>query len=155
MILRASPAHAALMAAIHARAMARPMASGGPQTAWGAAWSETTFAVQLGLPGTLGLIDPAGGVLLARLAGREAELLTLAVCPEVRRRGLARALLTRAMAEAAAAGAERIVLEVAAINAPARALYEAAGFCGVGRRPGYYADHSDALVLAAALQGAD
>jgi [ribosomal protein S18]-alanine N-acetyltransferase len=44
-----------------------------------------------------------------------------------------------------------MLLEVAAGNAPARALYAAAGFAEVGKRRRYYPDGSDALVLAAAL----
>ncbi|MDA8048881.1 MAG: GNAT family N-acetyltransferase [Rhodospirillales bacterium] len=143
------------MAAIHIRAFAPdigPEASEG--VTWGKPWGEAAFAVQLGLPGALGLIDPAGGLLLARLVAEEAEVLTLAVAPEARRLGLGRALLQWAMVEAVQAGAKRIVLEVAATNAPARALYTGAGFREVGRRRAYYADRSDALVLAAALPGA-
>jgi ribosomal-protein-alanine N-acetyltransferase len=42
-------------------------------------------------------------------------------------------------------------LEVAAANAPARALYAAAGYQRVGERRGYYAGGIDALVLARPL----
>jgi ribosomal-protein-alanine N-acetyltransferase len=90
--------------------------------------------------------------VLVRLAADEAEILTLAVAPEARRRGRARALLKAAQAHAAAGGARRLVLEVAEDNAPARALYAAAGFGPVGRRRGYYdraaGAAADALVLA-------
>jgi [ribosomal protein S18]-alanine N-acetyltransferase len=133
-------AHAPAMAAIHAGAFPP-----------GARWGEEAFAAQLALPGVFGLIDPAGGIALARVAADEAEILTLAVIPAARHRGLARALLAVAMAHAQAAGARRITLEVSAGNEAARALYAAAGFAEIGQRRRYYPDGSDALVLAAVL----
>ncbi len=147
MILRACPADAAAMAAIHAQVFA----AGAEAAAWGRPWGEDSFAIQLGLPGALGFIDSSGGMLLARVLGPEAELLTIAVIPEARRRGLGAALLSLAMSEAASAGAERIVLEVGTTNEAAFALYKKAGFALVGLRRAYYADRSDALLLAARL----
>lgn len=138
------------MAAIHAEVFAA-----GAESAWGRPWGANAFSAQLGLPGTLGFIDPAGGLLLARILGPEAEMLTLAVVSEARRHGLGTALVSAAMTAAASAGAERIVLEVAATNAPALALYEKAGFSRVGLRRAYYADRSDALLLAAQLSRQD
>ncbi|MGH7118695.1 MAG: GNAT family N-acetyltransferase [Acetobacteraceae bacterium] len=146
MIRRAGPPDARAMAAIHAEVFAD-----GIRPAWGTPWGAAAFAAQLGLPGALGLIDSEGGTLLARVLGSEAELLTLAVIPRARRRGLGAALVSLAMREAASAGVERIVLEVGVTNTPARALYENAGFYRVGLRRAYYADHSDALLLAARL----
>jgi [ribosomal protein S18]-alanine N-acetyltransferase len=140
MIVTARRIHAAAMATIHASAFPP-----------GARWGEEAFAAQLGLPGVFGLIDPEGGIVLARVVAEEAEVLTLAVAAAVQRRGLGRGLLAAAMAEARGAGARRILLEVSAKNEAARALYAGAGFGEVGRRPRYYADGSDALVLAAVL----
>jgi ribosomal-protein-alanine N-acetyltransferase len=55
------------------------------------------------------------------------------------------------------AGVDRVVLEVAADNAPARTFYTDAGYEVVGRRPGYYTAPSgarmDALVMARAMSG--
>ena len=142
-IVPATPAHAAAMAAIHAAAF--PEAE---------RWGTDAMVLQLGLPGAFGLIDPAGGFLLARVAADEAEVLTLAVAPGVRRQGRALALLHDAAARAHAAGARAMFLEVSMTNDPARALYAAAGFAEVGRRRRYYADASDALVLRRALTAA-
>jgi ribosomal-protein-alanine N-acetyltransferase len=136
----ATVAHAAVLAAIHA-------ASFPPAERWPAA----AFAAQLALPGVFGLVDDAGGMLLGRVAADEAEILTLAVAPEARRRGLGRALLLAAEAHAAAAGAGRMFLEVAEGNAAALTLYVAAGYRPVGRRRGYYADGGDAVLLARGL----
>ncbi|MCW3474635.1 GNAT family N-acetyltransferase [Limobrevibacterium gyesilva] len=135
-MIAATPAHAEAMAEIHA-------ASFPP----GERWGIDAMALHLSLPGTFGMIDPQGGLVLARIAADEAEILTLAVAPPARRQGRARALLDAAAGRAAAAGARALYLEVSTANAPALALYAAAGFVEVGRRPRYYADGSDALVL--------
>ena len=55
------------------------------------------------------------------------------------------------MAAAREQAARTMVLEVAIGNAAARALYERAGFVEAGRRPRYYADGGDALILRARL----
>ncbi|MEO8813093.1 MAG: ribosomal protein S18-alanine N-acetyltransferase [Caulobacteraceae bacterium] len=94
------------------------------------------------------------GFILARVAADEAEVLTLAVRPESRRRGIGAALLHGAMAAAAAGDARSVFLEVAADNPAALALYENAGFAVVARRGGYYARQAtvvDALVMRRAL----
>ncbi len=140
MIAPASRAHAAAMAAVHASAFPP-----------GARWDAASFAAQLALPGVFGLIDPEGGIVLARIAVDEAEILTLAVAPAARRQRRGRALLAASVARAREAGAHRMMLEVSAENTPARALYQAAGFAEVGRRQHYYEDGSDALILAAML----
>jgi|SRR6516165_8760418 len=136
MISQATAAHAVTLAAIHAAAFP-------PREAWGA----DAIALQLALPGTFGLIDDHGGMLLGRIAGEEAEVLTLAVAPPVRRHGIATALLHAARAHVSACGANAMFLEVAIGNAGALALYQHGGFVEVGRRRRYYADSSDALVL--------
>ncbi len=114
-------------------------------------WGGDAIALQLVMPGTFGLVEVRGGMLLARVAADEAEVLTLAVLPALRRQGLGRALLQAAMAEARRRGAAAMTLEVAVDNVPARDLYQRAGFTQVGRRRRYYASGADALVLRAAL----
>ena len=103
------------------------------------------------MPGTFGLVEAQGGMLLARVAADEAEVLTLAVLPALRRQGLGRALLQAAMAEARRRGAASMTLEVAVDNVAARDLYTSAGFTQVGRRRRYYANGADALVLRVGL----
>jgi ribosomal-protein-alanine N-acetyltransferase len=132
----ATPAHAEAMALLHGRAFTA-------RERWGA----DAIGLQLALPGAFGWIAPAGGMILARVAADEAEILTLAVDPTVQRHGFGRALLGQALATARQRGASAAFLEVASANAPARALYAAAGFAMVGRRPGYYPEGGDALVL--------
>jgi [ribosomal protein S18]-alanine N-acetyltransferase len=136
MIIEAAKPHAAVLAAIHAAAF--------PE---GEAWGEDAISLQLALPGAFGLIDERGGMLLGRIVADEAEVLTLAVAPSVRRRGIATALLRAAMARVSADGATAMFLEAATGNAAALTLYRREGFVEVGRRRRYYADSSDALVL--------
>jgi ribosomal-protein-alanine N-acetyltransferase len=136
MISQATATHAAALAAIHAAAFP-------PRGAWGV----DAIAIQLMLPGVFGLIDDRGGMLLGRIAADEAEVLTLAVAPSVRRQGIAAALLRAAKAQVRGCGGNTMFLEVATGNAAAVALYRREGFIEVGRRRRYYADASDALVL--------
>ena len=140
MITAAGPGHAEAMAAIHGAAFDLPNR-----------WSAAAMAELLASAAVFALVDPEGGCVMARVAAGEAEILTLAVTPGQRRRGIGRGLLGEAMAQAAARAAETMFLEVSPANAAAVRLYEAAGFAAVGRRSGYYPDGSDALVLRKAL----
>lgn len=134
----------ARLAALHAAAFAGP-------------WDAAAFHALLGQAGVFAVEAPDGFILMRAVAD-EAEILTLAVCPRARRRGLGGWLVGEGAVEAAARGAVRLFLEVAADNAPARALYARAGFAEAGRRPGYYArpdgGRQDALLLALNLSPA-
>ena len=77
----------------------------------------------------------------------DAELQRIAVTDELRRTGVATALLAAVRAVAADGGAERLLLEVREDNIAARLFYERHGFTELGRRPGYYRDGTDAVVL--------
>lgn len=72
------------------------------------------------------------------LAGNDFELLTIAVLPEFRRKGLAGQLLEHTCARAKSQGAHRAYLEVSVNNSPAHALYRGFGFETVGQRKQYY-----------------
>ena len=91
------------------------------------------------------------GYAVTMAAGDVVELLRIAVHPAWRRRGTARSLLQAVLDRAAGSDAERMLLEVRVGNAAARAFYEAAGFTEIARRPRYYRDGADALVLALPL----
>ena len=87
-----------------------------------------------------------------RVSGEEAELLSLDVLPEARRRGLGSEILREALHEAQARGACEVYLEVDTENAAALALYDRAGFVTRGTRKRYYrkpdGTWGDALVMA-------
>ena len=132
------PATAARLADIHAAAFAAP-------------WDAAAFEALLDQTGVFALEEPDGFILLRAVAD-EAEILTLAVRPVTRRRGLGARLVSEGGTAAATRGATRLFLEVADDNAAALALYARAGFAEAGRRPGYYArpdgGRRDALILA-------
>lgn len=109
------------------------------------AWDGQAIAGMLASPGTFAFHHESGFVM-ARATGDEAEILTLAVAPATRGRGLGRALLEAAIAKAQALGAAALFLEVGADNPHALALYAGLGFAQVGMRKGYYTG-KDALVL--------
>jgi len=138
------PATAARLAALHATAFPSP-------------WDAAAFEALLGQAGVFPLEDPDGFILMRAVAD-EAEILTLAVRPSARRRGVGAGLVREAGRLSAERGATRLFLEVAADNAAALSLYRAAGFVEAGRRPGYYAGadggRRDALILALNLSAA-
>jgi ribosomal-protein-alanine N-acetyltransferase len=81
----------------------------------------------------------------------EAELLRVAVHPARRNQRLGRRLVEAGLAILRDRGVARCHLEVRPANQSARAVYRALGFELAGRRPGYYRDGSDALILSRAL----
>jgi ribosomal-protein-alanine N-acetyltransferase len=86
----------------------------------------------------------AGFCAWRQTAPDEAELLNLAVDPAVRRRGIAKALLS----ELRRVAAGEIYLEVAEPNTAALELYTRLGWQGIGVRPGYYGQgRVDAVVM--------
>lgn len=97
------------------------------------------------------------GFLICRASGGEAEILTLAVAPDVRGQGIGLALWQAAREDLQARGVARVVLEVGEENAAALALYRKLGFREVGRRKGCYQEASsesrrDGLIMACALE---
>jgi len=92
------------------------------------------------------------GFILSRLAGGEAEILSVAVASARRGRGLARALLNLHLRRLAGLGVAAVFLEVDEDNEPARRLYQRAGFREVGRRPGYYQHGPDRTATALVLR---
>ncbi len=89
-------------------------------------------------------------------SGEVADVMTVAVSPGRQGRGMGRRLLDWLMCQARDSGAEAMMLEVRADNAPARKLYENAGFEQIHVRRGYYQPGGvDALVMRAHLNGGE
>jgi [ribosomal protein S18]-alanine N-acetyltransferase len=121
-----------------------------PEDPWGVGVIEQVMRI----PGFFGRIgwmnnDPAGFALALDLGG-ECEILSLGVLADQRRAGIGSGLLDSICREAARRGGEWVVLEAAADNDAARALYAGRGFTVVGRRCNYYRQAGrlvDALIL--------
>jgi ribosomal-protein-alanine N-acetyltransferase len=92
------------------------------------------------------------GFLMSRVAADEAEILSVAVDPKARGRGIAGDLLRHHLARITARGSARIFLEVGEDNRPALRLYDKAGFREVGKRTGYYPKPGGGAVSALVLR---
>ena len=131
---------AELLARLHARAFDK-------------AWSMAEIAKLLENPAVFAIVsrsDGPQGFAMAWAAAGDAELLTVAVVPEARRRGVGASLVSAAGVTALVRGAASMHLEVAEDNVAARALYAKLGYEEAGRRHAYYAGEGgfvDAIVM--------
>jgi ribosomal-protein-alanine N-acetyltransferase len=92
------------------------------------------------------------GVLSA--GAGEAHLLNICIRDAYRTRGIGRRLLDHLFADARAAGARELFLEVRPSNTAAIRLYQTLGFTSVGLRRGYYqaeGGREDAIVMRLSL----
>lgn len=94
---------------------------------------------------------PPQGFLLCWLVSTEVHVLSVATAPTMRRRGLGRALMHKALAEAGAREAECILLEVRRSNRAAIRLYRELGFRATALRTGYYVDGEDGVEMTLVL----
>ncbi len=71
-------------------------------------------------------------------AGEVADVMTIAVAPTAQGRGWGRRLMDHLVSDARDSGAEHLMLEVRADNAPAQRLYATTGFVTLTTRRKYY-----------------
>ena len=111
-------------------------------------WSAAIWRQELQSPFSQYLVAEEAGKICGHIGVKriadELHIMTIAVRPECRRRGLARRLVGAAFSEHP--DANLVYLEVRPGNAAARALYESLGFFETGVRPRYYGDE-DALLM--------
>jgi ribosomal-protein-alanine N-acetyltransferase len=120
-------------------------------------WSEDEFERLITSSSSLGegaAFSERGrlqGFVLSRLAGPEAEILSIVVDPATRRQGVARALLSNHLDRLRERRIRELFLEVDEDNHGALAFYETFGLAIVGRRRAYYprvtGERGTALVL--------
>jgi ribosomal-protein-alanine N-acetyltransferase len=79
------------------------------------------------------------GFAMLRLVADEAELITIAVDPKWRKKGVGLALMRALFEDLRMTPARQLFLEVAADNPAALKLYAKLGFAKVSERQGYYA----------------
>lgn len=152
-------AHAGDVAALEARVMAddawseRLVADELPRAErlWWAAYAPRDCRPASGqgqgqAPGQA-LVGYAGGWVVEG----DMQILKVGVDPAMRRCGVARGLLARLAADARDLGAQTCSLEVRASNSGARAFYQSLGLRVLGRRPHYYHDGEDALIMTGPL----
>ena len=114
-------------------------------------WSLSMFVLELSKPSGICLVAVSDGRVVGYLICSRYDtvwhLMNVAVDPDLRRRGIASALMEH-LFDAADRPHEQYTLEVRESNAAAIAMYEAFGFRGAGHRRGYYHDNrEDALIM--------
>lgn len=112
-----------------------------------APWTEAGLAEELDNPHAVFRVAVEGDAVLGYVGMHhlvdEGFITNVAVSPDARRRGVAKALLADLAAYGAAHSLYRITLEVRVSNAAAIALYEGAGYVRDGVRPGFYRDPTE------------
>ncbi|MCL2817806.1 MAG: ribosomal protein S18-alanine N-acetyltransferase [Clostridiales bacterium] len=96
-----------------------------------------------------------GCFLAGRLAGYagfwlildEGHIANVAVDPDCRGRGVGGFLLENLISLCFVSGGRWMTLEVRVSNLAAQGLYHKLGFVDLGRRPGYYGDGEDAIIM--------
>jgi [ribosomal protein S18]-alanine N-acetyltransferase len=116
-------------------------------------WPAHLYVQEIGQPLRFQrvIFDPNGflaGYLFACWQADELHILKVATHPIHEGKGLATMLMEEARQEAARNCAASLILEVRPSNRRAIALYRHLGYQTLGRRPRYYADGEDALVMA-------
>lgn len=103
-------------------------------------WTAETLAGHITRDLCLGLYSGAAllGFAVLSVAADQSDIITIAMTPDQRGKGLGRQLLGAVHTAAKAKGAAVIFLEVAVDNAPANALYKSSGYVPIGTRPAYY-----------------
>ncbi|USG61204.1 ribosomal protein S18-alanine N-acetyltransferase [Sneathiella marina] len=133
--------HAGLAAALHQQCFAKP-------------WDEASFISAMSIPGTVLVLasqenEPVA-LALYRYIGTEAEILTLGVLPDFRKRNIASTLLDRGGSYLNERQIETLWLDVGCRNHAALCLYKSQGFEEAGRRRNYYnesGNKEDAIVM--------
>ncbi|GAA4392957.1 ribosomal protein S18-alanine N-acetyltransferase [Ornithinibacter aureus] len=117
------------------------------------AWSQQTWWAELAGRPRRDYVAEVGGAEVLGYAGLDrggdvADVMTIAVAPSARGRGLGRRLLDELETRARAGRAASVMLEVRADNAAAIGLYDRAGYTVVSIRRRYYQPGDvDALVM--------
>lgn len=113
-----------------------------------AAWSREAYAEEAERTDSIFLVADDGavrGYVVARVFEAEAQILDLAADEDGR--GLGRTLWAALSAAARSRGCRKMTLEVSQRNARALHFYRRAGTEIVGRRPKFYPDGSDAILM--------
>lgn len=115
-------------------------------------WPGQYFLAELFAPGRFQrvVVDPAGtlvGYLFTAWQYLDLHILKVATMPDYRRQGLGRYLMELAEAHCRELAGESVTLEVRPHNMAAITLYQQMGYVEAGRRPKYYANGEDAVIM--------
>ncbi len=118
-------------------------------------WNRQAFTDFFSVDNTFALLVESAekpvAMIVYRVAMEDADIITIAVLPGSRRKGIARMLLEKIIADCGRKGVQKIFLEVEDGNSAGLSLYEQAGFRHISRRKLYYqqldGSLTDALVM--------
>ncbi len=121
-------------------------------------WSEVTVSSEIksGFSDFFGAFSEGklAGYIGGRTVAGETEIFNVAVSPEFRRKGIAKALIEKFIGTVREKETQVIFLEVRSSNLPAIALYEKNGFVFCGLRKNYYTNPTEnALLMRLAFDG--
>lgn len=119
---------------------------------WGEGEFEQMLREQNTMVHRLRLGGSVVGFAVSRIAADEAEILSIAVSPNHRGRGLSRDLFLTHLGHLAGRGVRTVFLEVEENNQPARRLYDRTGFTVAGRRERYYKEADGAELNALVMR---
>lgn len=91
--------------------------------------------------------DRVAGYVGCWVIDDDAQITNVAIHPDYRGQGISRRLLGNLIEVIKGRGAERLTLEVRPSNTAALNLYTSLGFVDCGRRPHYYEDGEDAIIM--------
>ena len=117
------------------------------------AWPAEQFRGEIGKPTRFFLIAESEQEIIAYAgaflpnAGGEGDIMTIAVKPEFRRKGIAKELISRMESWAKARGAIAMMLEVDVTNDSAISLYKNIGYETLNIRKNYYGYGRDAQIM--------
>jgi len=114
-------------------------------------WSRDIFYTELDKKNSYNIVavkdKTIAGFLISSYLFDEAELLSVAVAKNHRRKGIARKLMENFIHNSKLNGIEKIFLEVKTQNFKAKLLYTSFGFEKISVRKKYYSDGSDADIM--------
>ena len=111
---------------------------------FGKPWSLENFQDILKLPNTFGFCQDEGFILCSDVV-TDIEILTFAVLPKERRKGIGLALLKAVQDFAIQQKKHHVFLEVNETNKPAISLYTKQDFVQTGLRKNYYHEQGDSF----------
>lgn len=120
-------------------------------------WNLDAFNDFFSVEGTHALLIEDAAMVVYRVQHEQADIITIAVLPDHRRQGLAKALMEQALAHIRTLGATTLFLDVEEGNTAATQLYQGLGFKENRRRKLYYRQkdgtYTDALVMSRKVVG--
>lgn len=114
-------------------------------------WDAAEFAELMARPGAVTLADGAS-LVIGQVVMDVAEIFLVLTHSAKRRSGLGKLAMSAFHERARAQGAVRVILEVAADNVAARALYDSLGYGQIAERKAYYRRKQRPAVAALMLE---